>query len=71
MPSKSEWADLVNRAVWTFLQTATSVLAAAGTGFVEMDVWQAAAISGAASSLSAVKTWVVMMKARKAPEDVE
>lgn len=50
--------NLIERALWTAAQSALTVLVAAGTGFVDVAVWKAAALAAGAAALSALKTSV-------------
>jgi len=51
-------SDLVERALWTAAQSFLTVLVAAGTDFVNIATWKAAAIAAGAAGLSALKTAV-------------
>lgn len=44
-----EWAGMVGR---TFLQAALPVLVAAGTNFVDVELWKVAALSGGAAVIA-------------------
>lgn len=44
--------DVANRALKTFAQSALSVLAAAGSGFVDVAVWKGACVAGGAAVIS-------------------
>lgn len=50
--------NLIERAAWTAAQSALTVLVAAGTGFVDVQLWKAAALAAGAAALSALKTAV-------------
>ena len=50
--------DLISRAMWTAAQSFLTVLVAAGTDFVNIATWKAAAIAAGAAALSALKTTV-------------
>lgn len=45
-------ADATKKSGRTFIQSAIPVVVAAGTGFVVLDVWQAAALAGGAAVLA-------------------
>jgi hypothetical protein len=57
-----DYRDLAERAAFTAVETALAVVVAAGSGWVDVNVWKAAAISGVAAGLSAVKTWFVQRR---------
>lgn len=48
--------DIAVRAGWTGVQAGLGVVVAAGTGWVDADLWQAAGIVAVAATLAAVKT---------------
>lgn len=48
------WAGPILR---TFLQAALPVLIAAGTDFVDVELWKVAALSGGASVLAYIQQW--------------
>jgi hypothetical protein len=48
--------DLAARAGWTFAQSALGVVVAAGAGWLDLDVWNAAGVAGVAAALAAIKT---------------
>lgn len=48
--------DLAERALWTFAQSASALVAAAGLDWVDVGVWKAAGVAGVAAVLSMVKT---------------
>lgn len=50
--------NLLERALWTAAQAGLAVLAASGTGFVDIAVWKSAALAAGAAALSALKTAV-------------
>lgn len=50
-----EWAGTVGR---TFLQAALPVLVAAGTNFVDVELWKVAALSGGAAVLAYLQKYV-------------
>lgn len=51
--------DILERAAWTAAQSALAVLVAAGTGWLDVNVWKAAGIAGVAAGLSALKTSLI------------
>lgn len=51
--------DLLERAAWTAVQSALAVVVAAGSGWLDVNVWKAAGVAGVAAGLSALKTAVV------------
>jgi hypothetical protein len=53
--TKAELKDVVERCVWTAIETATAVLVAAGTGWLEASVWQTAGVTAGAAVLSVIK----------------
>lgn len=42
----------------TFIQTALAVVVAVSTGFLDGEVWKAAAVAGGAASLSAIQAYL-------------
>lgn len=48
--------NLIERALWTAGQTFLAVLVAAGTDYINVATWKAAAIAAGAAGLSALKT---------------
>lgn len=48
--------NVVERAGWTFLQTALAVVGAAGLNWVNVGTLKAALVAGGAAALSVVKT---------------
>lgn len=49
--------DLLERAGWTFVQTALAVVLASGADFVNVSSLKAAAVAGLAAGLSVVKSY--------------
>lgn len=62
-----DWADILDRAEWTFAQAFFAVAGSAGTGFVDLAVWKSAAISGGAAVISLMKN--TFMQARENKKD--
>lgn len=52
MMKEMDWQDIANRAFKTFVQAALAVVVASGSGYLEADVWEAAAVAGGAAVLS-------------------
>lgn len=50
------FANMLERALWTGLQTGIAVLTADGLGWYSSEAWQTAAVAGIAAALSAFKT---------------
>lgn len=50
-----EWAGPVGR---TFAQAALPVIVAAGTDWVDADIWKIALLSGAAAVFAKVQAWI-------------
>ena len=49
-------SNLLERALWTAGQAFLAVLVAAGTDYIDVTTWKAAAIAAGAAGLSALKT---------------
>lgn len=49
-------SNLIERALWTAGQTFLAVLVAAGTDYINVATWKAAAVAAGAAALSALKT---------------
>lgn len=60
----NEYRDLLERAGWTFVQTALSLVLVGPMLNLDAEVWKMAALAGGASALSVVKTFA-MQKAQK------
>lgn len=60
-----DWQDILDRAVWTFVQTGLVSVGAAGAGFVNVAVWKTAAIAGGASVISLLKNVFAQTRAAK------
>lgn len=58
------WRDIINRAVWTFVQAAVGVVATAATAGkpLERTLFFAAASAGLAAAVSVVKNVVVQRR---------
>jgi hypothetical protein len=62
-----DWKDIANRAEWTFAQAFLATLAAAGTDYLDADVWVSAAVGAGAAVISLLKN--VFVQARSGPEE--
>jgi hypothetical protein len=51
----STYRDLAIRALKTAVQTTLAIVVASGTGYIDADVWKAAAIAAGAAALSATQ----------------
>lgn len=58
MLSKLNVANIVERAAWTFVQTALAIVVAAGTDYVNVATWKGAVIGAGAAALSALKNGI-------------
>lgn len=52
-----QYRDLAKRALWTFVQTAMAVALVGPVLEVDAEVWRVAVLAGAASALSALKSF--------------
>lgn len=57
IPTKDEVLELLMRSFWTFVKTFLATLTAAGTGVVQLDALQMAAISGLGAVISVVQIY--------------
>lgn len=57
-----DWKEIGKRAAWTFAQAALAIVIAAGTDYVNVDTWKAAAIAGGAAVFSFLKNVGVQTK---------
>lgn len=55
--------DLIERALYTAAETFLAVLVAAGTDYIDVATWKAAAVAAGAAGLSALKTAFVSRNA--------
>jgi hypothetical protein len=51
----TNYRDIAARACKTAVQTALAIVVASGTGYIDADVWKAAAIAAGAAGLSALQ----------------
>lgn len=50
--------DILARAAKSFLQAAVALLVAAGSGWLDASVWQAAGVAGVAAAAAILKSWI-------------
>jgi hypothetical protein len=55
LPELPPWADVLARAAKSFSQAALAVLIAAGSGWLEVSVWQGALIAGVVAAATVLK----------------
>lgn len=60
----NEYRDVIQRAAWTFVQTALSIVLVGPVLKLDAELWQMAALAGGASALSVLKTFA-MQRAQK------
>lgn len=56
---KMDWVNVLERALWTFLEGFLVALPALGSIGMEIAAWQAAMLGAAMAGLSAVKTMAI------------
>lgn len=55
LPVTPPWADVAGRAAKSFLQASIALVIAAGSGWVDVSVWQGALVAGVAAAAAVVK----------------
>lgn len=60
-----DWKDILDRAVWTLVQSGLIVVGGAGVGFVNVAVWKSAALAGGAAVISLLKNVFAQSQAAK------
>lgn len=62
---KLNWQPIVERGTWTFAQAFLAVVVAAGTDYVNVATWKAAAIAGGAAVFSFLKNVTVQAREKE------
>lgn len=65
---KTNWLNILERAVWTFFEGFLVALPALGSIGMDSAAWQAALLGAAMAGLSAVKTLIVEMLQTNKPK---
>lgn len=55
LPQSPPWMDVAGRAAKSFLQAALALVVAAGSGWLNVSVWQGALVAGAAAAATVLK----------------
>lgn len=55
LPASPPWMDVAGRAAKSFLQALIAIVVAAGSGWLDVSVWQAGLIAGIAAAASVIK----------------
>lgn len=62
LPAEPPWADIAGRAAKSFLQAALALVIAAGSGWIDVSVWQGGLIAGIAAAASVIKGAIATKK---------
>ncbi len=60
--SKTLFKDIAERAIFTFLEVALAVVVAAGTNFINVATWKAAAVGGTAAVFAVILGFIRSLK---------